>query len=36
MDMLKHKHRICEVNIQFVPSPLLEGIATIEVPHSPR
>jgi hypothetical protein len=31
-DMLKYKDRICEVNFQFVPSPLLEGIATIIVP----
>ena len=32
MDMLKYKDRICEVNVQFVPSPQLEGIATIKVP----
>lgn len=32
MDMLKYKDRIYEVNFQFVPSPLLEGIATIMVP----
>jgi len=31
MDMLKYKDRLREVNIQFVPSPLLEGIATIKV-----
>ena len=32
MDILKHKDRIRGVNIQFVPSPLLERIATIKVP----
>jgi len=32
MDILKYKDCIREVNIQFIPSPLLEGIATIKVP----
>jgi hypothetical protein len=32
MDMLKYKDRIREVNIQFVPGPLMEGIAAIKVP----
>ena len=32
LDMLKYKDRICEVNIQFVPGPLIEGIAAIKVP----